>query len=134
LKRSNNLYQQICSPDNLRMADAKAQAGKQKQWGIILHNRNREANILKLHDMLVNKSYHTSPYTTFKVKEPKEREVFRLPYFPDRITHHAVMNILEPLFVSVFTADSYSCIKGRGIHGAANAVKKALQDVAGTTY
>jgi retron-type reverse transcriptase len=44
------------------------------------------------------------------------------------------MNVLEPLFVSVFTTDTYSCIKGRGIHGAHNAVKKALLDQPGTQY
>ena len=89
---------------------------------------------MALHDMLQSKTYHTSPYTTFKIYEPKEREIFRLPYFPDRIVHHAVMNILEPIFIKTFTANTYSCIKGRGIHGAANALKKALLDQLGTQY
>ena len=84
--------------------------------------------------MLVNKTYSTSPYITFTIFEPKERIIFRLPYFPDRITHHAVMNVLEPVFVSTFTSDTYSCIKGRGIHAAAYAVKKSLRDVPGTRY
>ncbi len=44
------------------------------------------------------------------------------------------MNILEPIFLKIFTVNSFSCIKGRGIHGAANAVKKALKDVDNTTY
>ena len=44
------------------------------------------------------------------------------------------MNVLEPFFVSMFTADTYSCIKGRGIHAAANAVKRALRDIPGTQY
>lgn len=134
MKRINNLYQQICSIDNLKAADAKAQKGKAKQYGVQVHNLNKEANILKLHEMLVTKTYKTSPYTTFKVFEPKEREVFRLPYFPDRITHHAIMNVLEPVFMSCFTANSYSCIKGKGIHAAANDLKFALQDEQGTQY
>ncbi len=134
MKRLNNLYQQVCSIENLEMADAKAQQGKSKQYGVMLHNKSKEANILKLHNMLLNRTYKTSPYSTFKVFEPKEREVFRLPYFPDRITHHAVMNVLEPVFMACFTNDTYSCIKGKGIHAAANAVKKALQDEAATTY
>ena len=134
MKRLNNLYNEICCIKNLQLADEKARKGKAFQYGIKVHDRNREANIFKLHEMLTNKTYRTSAYTTFKVYEPKEREVFRLPYFPDRITHHAVMNILEPIFTSAFTTDTYSCIKGKGIHGAANAVKKALRDVPGTTY
>lgn len=134
MKRLNNLYQQICSIENLQLADAKARRGKGDQYGIQVHDRSREANIQALQRMLVEKTYRTSAYTTFKVYEPKEREVFRLPYFPDRITHHAVMNVLEPVFISVFTADTYSCIKGKGIHAAARRLKQALKDVSGTRY
>lgn len=134
MKRYNNLYEQIYSMDNLTLADAIARKGKKDQYGIKVFDRNADANLQALQDMLVNKTYRTSPYTTFNVYEPKERVVYRLPYFPDRITHHAVMNVLEPLFVSVFTADTYSCIKGRGIHRAAGNLKKALRDVSGTRY
>lgn len=134
MKRIGYLYGSICSIENLQLADAIAQKGKKDQYGVITHNKNQDMNILKLHHLLVDKTYKTSAYSVFKVYEPKEREVYRLPYYPDRIVHHAIMNILEPLFVSVFTTDSYSCIKGKGIHPAANAVKKALKDVEGTTY
>ena len=134
MKRIGNIYQQVCSLENLQLADAKARKGKAWQYGVRLHDKNREANIVSLREMLLNKAYKTSEYTTFKVYEPKEREVYRLPYYPDRIVHHAVMNLLEPIFVSVFTADTYSCIKGKGIHAAANAVKSVLRDVPGTQY
>ncbi|WP_211324070.1 reverse transcriptase/maturase family protein [Echinicola strongylocentroti] len=99
-----------------------------------VHRENQESNLILLHRMLLDGSFRTSEYDTFKVYEPKEREVFRLPYFPDRIVHHAIMNILEPVFVSTFAADSYSCIKGKGIHAAQRAVMKALKDVPGTKY
>ena len=134
MKRINNLFQIICSIENLQLADQKASKGKSKQYGVILHNRNKENNIRQLHEMLLDKKYKTSPYSIFKVYEPKEREVFRLPYFPDRIVHHAIMNVMEEIFMNCFTADSYSCIKGKGIHAAANAVKIALQDKDNTTY
>ncbi len=134
MKRIGNLYNEICSIQNLELADQKARKGKKDQYGIKLHDRNRESNIAWLHLSLINKTYKTSEYVTFKVYEPKEREVFRLPYFPDRITHHAIMNVLEAVFVANFTADTYSCIKGRGIHAAARAVQNALQDKEGTVY
>lgn len=134
MKRIGNLFEKICSVENLELADRIARKGKRHQPGVKLHDQHRESNIATLHQMLVHKSYRTSPYLTFKVYEPKEREVYRLPYFPDRICHHAIMNILEPIFVSVFTADSYSCIKGKGIHGAFKAAKRTLRDVNGTTY
>jgi retron-type reverse transcriptase len=134
MKRVTNLYKQIISIENLRAAEAKARKGKQWQYGVFVFDKNPQGNLLLLHEMLANRTYRTSPYTIFKVYEPKERDVYRLPYFPDRILHHAIMNVLEPLFVSVFTADTYSCIKKRGIHAAANAVKLALRDAPGTQY
>jgi RNA-directed DNA polymerase len=134
MKRKGNLYSAIYSMDNLQLADTKASKGKANQYGVQIHNNNKESNLLELQNMLINKTYKTSPYTTFKVFEPKERDVYRLPYYPDRITHHAIMNILEPLFVKCFTADTYSCIKGRGIHVAAYKLKAALNDVQNTQY
>jgi RNA-directed DNA polymerase len=134
MKRFGNLYGQICSLENLQLADAKARKRKAGQYGVQAHDKNREANLLLLQQQLLSKTYRTSPYTTFKVYEPKERIVYRLPYFPDRITHHAIMNVLEPIWTAVFTADTYSCIKKKGIHGAANGVKRALRDFPGTRY
>jgi retron-type reverse transcriptase len=134
MKRKNNLYEKIISVENLQMADSIARKGKSKQPGVIAHDKKREENILQLHKMLKSKTYKTSAYTTFRIYEPKERLIYRLPYFPDRITHHAVMNVLEPIFVSTFTADTYSCIKKRGIHAAAGAIKEALKDATGTQY
>jgi RNA-directed DNA polymerase len=134
MKRRSNLYHQITSLANLQEADAKAQRGKANQYGVIKHNLNREENLLILQDMLQSKTYHTSVYDIFQVHEPKERTVYRLPYFPDRITHHAIMNVLEPIFVGTFTADTYSCIKKRGIHALANNLKHDLKDTEGTRY
>jgi RNA-directed DNA polymerase len=134
MKRLGNLYEQICSVENLMLADTIARKGKQNQYSVKAHDIDRENNITKLHQSLINKTYKTSPYKIFKVFEPKERDVYKLPYYPDRITHHAIMNVLEPLFVSCFIANTFSCIKGRGIHNAANKVKKALRDEASTKY
>lgn len=134
MKRYGNLFEKICSVENLNLADSIARKGKKNQYGIQVHDRTREANIEALRHALLNYSFRTSEYTTFKVYEPKEREVFRLPYYPDRIVHHAIMNVLEPIFCATFTADTYSCIKGKGIHAAVRGVKKALKNEADTTY
>lgn len=121
--------------ENLMLADEIARRGKKKQYGVQVHDENREENIRQLHQMLLDKSFRTSPYKTFRISDPKERLIFALPYFPDRIVHHAIMNILEPIFVSVFTADTYSCIKGRGVHKCSRNLKKALRrDAEGTVY
>ena len=134
MKRYSHLFEKIISIDNLKLADKKARKGKGNNYGIMLHDKNREENILKLHEALKSGSFHTSEYTTFKIYEPKEREIYRLPYYPDRIVHHAIMNIMEPIWTKIFTADTCSCIKGRGLKGAYERTKRYLNDVKGTKY
>jgi len=111
MKRINNLYPQIYSIENLELADKIARKHKGKQKGILIHDKNREANILSLHEMLKNKTYKTSKYIRFTIQEIKTREIFKLPFFPDRIVHHAVMNILEDMFVSTSAKDLIDMIQ-----------------------
>lgn len=134
MKRINNLYPQIYSQDNLQLADINARKGKISRPDVIAFDQNRDALLQKLQIMLVEKTYQVSAYTTMIIREPKERLVYRLPYYPDQIVQHAIMNVLEPIFTACFTADTYSCIKGRGIHGAFRAVRKALSDKNVTAY
>jgi RNA-directed DNA polymerase len=134
MRRHRNLYQQICSVENLRMADAIAQQGKGKQHGVIRHNSNNEANIQKLHRMLVDKTFRPSKYIISEITKPKKREIFKYPYFPDRIVDHAIMNVIGHILQSTFTADTYACIRGRGVHKAASAIRRALKDETGTKY
>jgi RNA-directed DNA polymerase len=134
MRRVGNLYHKICSVKNLELADKRARRGKSKQRGVLIHDRNRSENIRKLHRNLLDKTFKPSPYHVFKIKDPKEREIYRLPYYPDRIVHRAVMNVLEPIFVRTFTKDTYSCIKGRGIHKALKNLRKALVDEKSTKY
>jgi retron-type reverse transcriptase len=134
MKRIGNLYEKIIAVENLDLADKKARRGKLRSYGVRRHDKNREANILALHEALKNKTFKTSPYETFIIHDPKEREIYRLPYYPDRIVHHAIMNLLEPIWCSVFTTDTFSCIKGRGINGCMKKVDHALKDVENTRY
>lgn len=134
MKRIGNLYNDICSIDNLELADIKARKSKKNRNDVLLHDKEKDLNLLKLNDILLSKTFRTSDYKVFKINEGKERIISSLPYYPDRIVHHAIMNKLEPVFTSLFISNTYSCIKGRGIHGAANAVKLALKDISNTKY
>lgn len=131
MRRIGNLYERIISVENLRLADEKARRGKTHTYGVKVHDRNREANIQALHEALRDRTYRTSPYEVFTIYEPKERIIYRLPYYPDRIVHHAIMNILEPIWVKVFTYNTYSCIKGRGIEGCARRVDRIIRSFKG---
>lgn len=134
MKRYGNLFEKICDIQNLYLADDIASKGKTKQYGVISHRTNQDMNLFNLQRSLLDKTFKTSEYQVFKVYEPKERDVYRLPYFPDRIVHHAIMNVLEPIFVKMFTTDSYSCIKGMGLHKASRRLKKALKNEPETRY
>lgn len=134
MKRIGNLYNLIISKENLMLAAKNAMKRKKKQYGVRVFRKDVEGNIDRLHEILKNKTYRTSEYKHRTINEGKERDISILKFYPDRIVHWAIMLQLEPMFVSTFTADSYSCIKGRGINAAVHAVTKMLKDVAGTTY
>ena len=127
MKRVGNLYDDIISIENLYLAEEKASRGKKNTYGVKIFNENRDENIQKLHEELKNKTFKTSPYKVSKIYEPKERIIYKLPYYPDRIVHHAIMNILEPIWLSVFTYNTYSCIKNRGISACAKQVDKIIK-------
>lgn len=131
MKRIGHLYDKIVSMENLRLADEKARKGKTKTYGVMVHDKNREQNLVALHEALTDKTYKTSEYEVFTVFEPKERIIYRLPYYPDRIVHHAIMNILEPIWVKTFTYNTYSCVKGRGIEGCARMVGVIIKEFEG---
>lgn len=84
--------------------------------GIQRFERKREANLALIHDMLRDKTYVPSSYHEKIVYEPKKRTIYILPFMPDRVVHHALMNILEPIWTPLFITDTYACITGRGIH------------------
>ena len=122
MKRIGYLHEQVYDIENIEIADDKARKNKSIRWGIVKHDRNRQNENERLSEQLRDLVYETSEYSTFKVYEPKERLIFRLPYYPDRITHHAIMNVMEP----IWTKQTYSCIKNRGIHNVAHDLKTAL--------
>lgn len=135
MKRYDYLFNRVCSIENLRIADHKARQGKKRSRGVHLFDRDAEGNLQRLHEMLLSGDYHTSRYTFFQVHDPKERTIARLPYYPDRIVHHAIMNVLEPIFNKLYTADTYACIKGSGSHLARRRIMTALRrDPEGTQY
>lgn len=134
MKRLNGLHDRICTLENIEFADKNARKGKHN-WGIIKHDQHAKEDNERLLETLETLSYTTSKYSKYKIYEPKERVIFRLPYYPDRIAQWAIMNIMEPIWTATFIGHTYSCIKERGIHKLAKDVKKALiTDAEGTLY
>lgn len=133
---SHTLWDAICSMDNLKLAHQNAKKGKGWYKEVKMVDENPDYYFGLLQEMLINHTYKTSEYQTFyKTDSNKKRLIFKLPYFPDRICQWAVLQVIEPIILKNFTADTYSAIPDRGIHKCLAKLQDALQnDVKGSQY
>lgn len=110
----------LCSKENIALAFKKAQKRKSSKPYVIEFKKNLERNLELLRSELLLKTYKPRPLKTFVIREPKTRKI-RKSYFVDRIVHHAICNILEPIFEKRFIFDSFANRKGKG---TLNAIKR----------
>jgi len=113
MKTYKNLYQEIYSMGNLTLAWRKARKGKTKKKDIKEFEENIIGNLLDLHFELKNQTYKPMPLETFVLRDPKTRKISKAD-FRDRVVHHAIINILEPIFDKTFIYDSCANRKGKG--------------------
>ncbi len=113
MKTYKNLYKQIYNLSNLILAWRKARKGKTKKRDIIEFERDVIGNLILLQDELKNKTYFPKPLKTFILRDPKTRKISKAD-FRDRIVHHAIVLILEPIFDKIFIYDSCANRKGKG--------------------
>lgn len=106
----------MVAPENLLLAFVRAKRGKSWQSAIKRVEQDLDGNLERLRESLVNKTFTTSLYRLKTIYEPKKRTIYRLPFYPDRIVQHALMNVVEPLWEALFIADSYACRRGKGLH------------------
>tara|TARA_B100001964_G_scaffold244304_1_gene325226 strand:- start:819 stop:2009 length:1191 start_codon:yes stop_codon:yes gene_type:complete len=119
MKRVNGLFHQICSFKNLHSAWKKAQKGKRLKKSVLFFNFNLERELIQLQEELLAKTYKPGKYTEFSIYERKPRKISAAP-FRDRVVHHALINIVEPIFEKKFIFDSYACRVGKGTHSGVN--------------
>jgi RNA-directed DNA polymerase len=117
VKTYRNLFEKLTSFDNLLLASVRAQKGKRFKQSTSIFNLNLEKELLKLQAELKQMTYKHGGYCDFFIYDPKMRLISAAPY-RDRVTHHALCNVVEPLFDKTFINDSYACRKGRGTHKA----------------
>lgn len=113
MKSFTGLYPQICSLDNLYRAAGKARKRKTRKGYVEDFELRRERIIEQLRQDLATESYQPSGYREFRIYDPRERLISAAPY-RDRVLHHALCNVLEPLLQRRFVYDSYSCQTGKG--------------------
>lgn len=111
------LYDRVCSWDNLREAHRNAARGKRGKAPAAAFEVRLADNLLELEQELRDHSYQPGAYHSFYIHEPKRRLISAAP-FRDRVVHHALCNIIEPIFERSFINDSYANRVGKGTHRA----------------
>lgn len=135
MKRIGNLYGRICDPENIMQAHISARRGKAHYREVQIIDANPRPYIMSISTMLRTHNYRTSQYRVFKKNERgKEREIYVLPYYPDRIVQWAVVRVLEPIWESTLIHQTYSSLKGRGIHHGLLDLHASLRDEEATRY
>ena len=117
MKRHGNLWDRMISFESLLHAAHAAARGKRFKPGVARFVFDLERQLLLLHEELASKTYRPGPYRTFTIYEGKTRQISAAP-FRDRVVHHALTGVLEPIFERSFIFDSYACRKGKGTHAA----------------
>ncbi len=123
MKTYNNLYNQICSQENLYKAYLKARKGKRYNKEVMAFTANLEQNLATLQSELMNQTYTHGSYREFMVSDSKKR-LIKAASFRDRVVHHAIYAVVEPIFDKSFIYHSYACRKGKGTHLAVKNLRR----------
>lgn len=118
---TKDLFNSICSMDNLYRAYQNAKSGKGWYKEVKQIEKRPFYYLAGLQYMLKNHLFKTSEYEIFILNEgKKKRDVYKLPFFPDRIAQWAILQVIEPFLMVNMTADTYSAIPGKGIQPIVN--------------
>jgi hypothetical protein len=117
MKRVGHLYEGIAEMDNLRHAYLLARRGKQAKPDALAFGRNLQDNLLALRNGLLAETVAVGDYHYFTIHDPKERRICA-PSFRERVLHHAVMAVCEPVLERFQIFDSYACRRGKGNQAA----------------
>ncbi|HLD55027.1 MAG TPA: reverse transcriptase domain-containing protein [Candidatus Nanoarchaeia archaeon] len=133
MKTYKNLFEKVYSYENLYNAYLKAKRGKGNIKEVLEFTYNLESELLNLQYELKNQVYKTGNYRHFIIFEPKERKISALP-FRDRVVHHAVYFVMEPIFEKKFIYDSYACRKRKGTHAGVKKLQKFIRKIKDNSY
>lgn len=117
MKTYKHLYRRVYEFENLRQSYRAARRGKRDKAQVFQFEFNAEAELLRLHDELAAKTYTPGAYINFRLNDAKRRLISAAP-FRDRVVHHALYNLIEPIFERTFIFDSYANRTGKGTHRA----------------
>lgn len=128
MKRHTNLFERICDIENIKIAHKNARKGKSFYTEVKMVDSNIEHYCHEIQKSLVNQTFTTSPYEIEdRFDGRKMRTIYKLPYYPDRIVQHALLNITGKVLTNSMIRDTFQSITGRGTHDAMRRVKKLVR-------
>jgi len=130
MKREYNIYDKITDLNNLFYSFKRASSNKKKTKEMLEFQFNLENNLLTLQTELQDLTYNVGDYKSFKINDPKPRIITKAT-FRDRVVHHALFNVIEPIFEKTFISDTYANRTGKGTH---RAMRRAYEHVHNYKY
>ena len=138
IKRIGYLYEKICNRGNIRTAHKMASKGKRHYGEVKDVEKDLDNKLENIKKMLEEETYTLTEkdYTLEIINDKgKERELYKLEYYPHRIIQWSIMNVIMPIFMKNYSTKTYASLKGRGIHLAVKNIRKALRhEVENTQY
>jgi len=126
MRRHGHLWEHVIAWENLVAAASKAGRGKRSSPPVRRFWFERERELVSIRDALEAGTWSPGRFRTHWIRHPKPRLISAAP-FRDRVVHHAVMNVLEPILDRRFHADSYACRRGKGTHAAARRAQRWMR-------
>jgi len=133
MRRERNLFAKVITFDNLRRAFIGASRGKRDRPEVRRFAYHLELELWRIRRELEAGAYEWGAYRRFWITDPKRREIRAAP-FRDRVVHHALYNVIDPVLRRGFIADSYACLPGRGVHGAVRRYESFVRARQGQGY
>jgi retron-type reverse transcriptase len=124
--KHTDLFAKVCDFKNLHSAFVQASRGKRSRPEVLAFTERLEENLIALRDGLRSGTYAQGGYRRFIVHDSKRRSIMAAP-FRDRVVHHALCNVIEPLFERTFIHDSYACRRGKGTHAAVERFRQFMR-------
>lgn len=123
-------YSDVYDMANLELAVKNAKRKKERRQGVRMFNKDPVGNLKKIQEQLINKTYHTSRgmEAVIRCDSGKERKLHKLPFFPDHIIHHALMQVLMPSLIKSLYYESGASVKNKGIHYAAKRTRRWIDE------
>lgn len=133
MRREKELFEEVVAFEALHGSFGRASAGKRDRSVVRSFELHLEEHLWEMHRELTAGTSAWGPYRRFVISDPKRREIRAAP-FRDRVAHHTIVGVVDPIFERGFITDTYACIRGRGQHRAVERYRRFARARGGRGY